>query len=118
MARAGMTWTANAPARVGGEARMKESDAHGTAYDSSGLCRSVNDRIREVEGMRFGEYEFVCECEDDACTQVMRMRAGEFEDVRAKPRQFAVLPGHEQPLFETVLYRTDRYALVQKRRSA
>jgi hypothetical protein len=97
---------------------IRESDAEGTAYDSSDLCRSVNERIRELEGMRIAEYDFICECEDDACTQVMRMRAPEYEDARSDPRRFAVLPGHEQPPFETVLRRTDRYALVQKRRSA
>ena len=65
-----------------------------------------------------GEYDFICECGDEACTQVMRMRALEYEDVRADPRRFAVLPGHERPPVETVLRRTDRYALVEKRRGA
>jgi hypothetical protein len=92
-----------------------ESDAQGIEYDSSDLCRSVNEGIREQEGLRIGEYDFICECEDDACTQVMRMRAPEYEDARSDPRRFAVLPGHEHPPFERVLRRTDRYALVQKR---
>jgi hypothetical protein len=104
-----------------GAVRVEEGDAEdterGNAHESSDLCRSVNERIRELEGARIGEYEFICECGDSACTQVMRMREREYEAVRSDPSQFAVLPGHEQPRFEKVLRRTDRYALVRKQQS-
>jgi hypothetical protein len=104
-----------------GAVRVEEGDAEdterGNAHESSHLCRSVNERIRELEGARIGEYEFICECGDSACTQVMRMREQEYEAVRSDPSQFAVLPGHEQPRFEKVLRRTDRYSLVRKQQS-
>jgi Domain of unknown function (DUF1918) len=104
-----------------GAVSVEEGDAEGAergnADESSDLCRSVNERIREADGARIGEYEFICECGDSACTQVMRMREREYAAVRSDPGQFAVLPGHEQPMFEDVLRRTDRYALVRKHQS-
>lgn len=104
-----------------GAVTVEEGDAEGAgrgkADESSDLCRSVNERIREVEGARISEYEFICECGDSACTQVMQMGEREYEAVRSDPGQFAVLPGHEQPMFEEVLRRTDRYALVRKHQS-
>jgi Domain of unknown function (DUF1918) len=84
--------------------------------DGSELCRSVNERIRDLEGIRLEAYDFVCECEDHACTQVMRMTANEYKTLRSDDRQFAVLPGHEHPAHEKVVVRTDRYAVVRKRR--
>jgi hypothetical protein len=95
----------------GSDERDEVTDVH----DSSDLCRSVNERIRELEGMKLRQYDFVCECEDHACTQVMRMTANEYETLRSDSRQFAVLPGHEHPEHEKVLLRTDRYAVVMKR---
>jgi hypothetical protein len=98
------------------EGSSNEHDALTDLDDSSDLCRSVNERIREIEGMRIGEYDFVCECEDHGCTQVMRMTANEYEALRSDSRQFAVLPGHEHPAYETVVVRADRYAVVRKRK--
>ena len=99
------------------EGSSNDHDQLANLDDSSDLCRSVNERIRELEGMTFGEYDFVCECEDHGCTQVMRMTAKEYEALRSDPRQFAVLPGHEEPAFEKVLVRADRYAVVRKQGS-
>jgi Domain of unknown function (DUF1918) len=99
------------------EGRSNERDELTDFGDGSELCRSVNERIRDLEGMRLREYDFVCECEDHACTQVMRMTANEYETLRSDSRQFAVLPGHEHPEHEEVLVRTDRYAVVMKRRT-
>ncbi len=96
------------------EGSSNEHDELANLDDISDLCRSVNERIRELEGMRLGEYDFVCECEDDGCTQVLRMTAEEYEALRSDPWQFAVLPGHEEPTFEKVLVRADRYTVVRK----
>jgi hypothetical protein len=99
------------------EGSSNEHDHLTNLDDSSDLCRSVNERIRELEGMKLGEYDFICECEDHGCTQVMRMTAKEYEALRSDPQQFAVLPGHEEPAFEPVLVLADRYAVVRKQGS-
>ena len=106
-------------APTSGSVWIEEDDAEGAlrgnTHDSSDLCRSVNERILELEGARVGEYDFICECEDDGCTAVMRMWAQEYEAARSDPNQFAVLPGHERPAFESILRSTERYSLVRKR---
>jgi hypothetical protein len=105
------------PPRTGStEGRSKERNELTDFGDGSELCRSVNERIRDLEGIKLEAYDFVCECEDHACTRVMRMTAKEYETLRSDDRQFAVLPGHEHPAHEKVVVRTDRYAVVRKRR--
>jgi hypothetical protein len=78
------------------------------------MGRSVNERIALLEDAWGGEHDFVCECEDDRCTQVMQMDMQEYEAVRGNPMQFAVLPGHEEADRDHVVVRTERYVAVKK----
>jgi hypothetical protein len=39
---------------------------------------------------------------------------GKYEAVRANPRRFAIVPGHEIPEVEDVVARNDRYIVVAK----
>ena len=91
-----------------------ESEEREPAMDGPCLCRSVNERILELERSWGSEHDFICECEDATCTQVMRMNAEEYEAVRVDPEQFAVLPGHERSSSNDVLIRAERYVLVRK----
>jgi hypothetical protein len=78
------------------------------------LLRAVNERIREFDPLETsGEYDFICECLDDTCTEAMHLTWQEYETGHVEPDQFAVLPGHEQPGHDVVL-RTARYFLVQR----
>jgi len=80
------------------------------------LFRAVNERIRELEGDRvIGDYDFVCECEDDTCTSVVRMTAAQYEAVRAGANQYAVLPGHERAEAGATVSRAAGYVVVVKR---
>jgi hypothetical protein len=81
---------------------------------SAELFRAVNERIRELEGDR-ADYYFICECGDDSCTRAMLMTAHEYAGVRADPRCFAVLPGHEQSAREQIVGRGSSYVVVRKR---
>jgi hypothetical protein len=78
------------------------------------LFRSVNERIWELEAEPLPEHDFVCECDDDHCVQVMRLSGEEYATLRADPQQFAVVPGHEHPEVENVVGRTPRYVVVVK----
>lgn len=82
--------------------------------DSSDLFRALNDRIRELRGAWPGEYDFVCECADDTCTQVMRLSEQEYESVVSLPDHFAVVPGHEDPGSQHVISQNGRYAVVTR----
>jgi hypothetical protein len=79
------------------------------------LFRLVNDRIHELGPPSLAEFDFVCECAHEGCTDSIRMTEAEYEAARADIAQFAVLPGHE-PAFSEIVARTDRYVLVKKHR--
>jgi hypothetical protein len=87
------------------------------------LFRSVNEHVKEandrlLEGASDSELDyldFVCECGAADCVEHVQLTAAEYEEVRSEPRRFAVVPGHENPLVETVVWRTERFLVVRKR---
>lgn len=81
---------------------------------TSELFRSVNERIRELAGTWPGTHDFVCECEDEGCTRVLRLTEAEYESLRTEAGLFAVLPGHEDEGDE-IAGRSDRFVLVRGR---
>ena len=80
--------------------------------------RSINDRMRaDLEAVaEEGEpLAFVCECGNDGCRGSVPLSVGEYEEVRADARRFAVVPGHEIPDVETVVETHDgRYSVIEK----
>ena len=83
------------------------------------LFREVNERVAEVaEQFLAGEspatVNFSCECGDGGCVEKMAMSVDEYEAVRAKATQFAVVPGHEVPDIERVVSRHTGYFVVEK----
>ena len=81
--------------------------------------REINERMRE--GLRdvAGDDEqlpFVCECSSNECRDTVPLTPQEYEAVRADPRDFALVPGHEVPEVEDVIAERDgRYAVVRKK---
>ena len=61
---------------------------------------------------------FRCECGPFGCNKLIEVSMGEYERVRANPRQFLVATGHEQQEFETVVYAGEAYSVVEKRDEA
>jgi hypothetical protein len=79
------------------------------------LFREVNERVQEVSETRATlTTDFLCECGDAACTETIPMRDEEYEHVRADPRLFAVLPGHEILDVEEVVAENQRFNVVRK----
>jgi hypothetical protein len=83
------------------------------------LFRAVNERVAEVAkhflpGETPTAVNFSCECGDGACTEQIAMTVAEYEAVRAKATQFAVVPGHEVPDIERVVSRHAGYLVVEK----
>lgn len=80
------------------------------------LFREVNERLEELgrrTGTADGGLDFVCECADESCTERITLTLPEYEAVRADPRQFAVLPGHEVSV-EHVVADRGGYRIVAK----
>lgn len=61
------------------------------------VFREANDRIAERRAELTsvdGPTPFLCECEDESCTALVRLTLGEYERVRSEPTQFVIVPGH------------------------
>ena len=60
--------------------------------------------------------DFVCECANESCTEMIALSVEEYESVRATPNQFFVAPDDEHVWdeVERVVARRDRYWIVEK----
>jgi predicted ThiF/HesA family dinucleotide-utilizing enzyme len=75
--------------------------------------RKVNEGM-EVEQDPAGLLTFVCECGRMGCTRLIQLTRKEYETIRANPRRFAILDGHEILEAEAIVERHDRYLVVEK----
>ena len=84
---------------MGREERLAENEI---------LFRNVNERIKELQSDQWHleQIDFMCECADESCTQVVRLPAKEYERIRS--------PGHEVADVEDVVERHDGYLVVEK----
>jgi hypothetical protein len=95
------------------------------------LMREVNERVAELEKTAEASdlspdesvFEFLCECgasdgEAGTCVEHVRMTISEYEQVRAQDDRFVVYPGHETEKLESVVARTDRFVIFDKRPAA
>jgi hypothetical protein len=79
------------------------------------VFRAVNERVEQVsEGAPDEKIPFVCECGNVDCTHEVRLTQDEYERLRSSPISFAVAPGHELPEIETIVFRNERYLVVDK----
>jgi hypothetical protein len=82
------------------------------------LFRNVNERIAEASE-RFdagdnGDAEFMCECDDPACTERLEVPLDEYEQVREDPTTFVLDPDHVRPDIEKIVRQGRGYAIVKK----
>jgi hypothetical protein len=61
---------------------------------------------------------FVCECGSADCGRLIELTPAEYEQIRADPCLFAIVPGHEIVDVEHVVEHYDRYAVVRKNEGA
>lgn len=69
------------------------------AAKNEATFRSVNERLQEkADELELGDRRtpFLCECEEERCTEVLLLRRSDYEDVRAHPRRFIVASGHQE----------------------
>jgi predicted ThiF/HesA family dinucleotide-utilizing enzyme len=75
---------------------------------------------RVNEGMEAGQeagglLAFFCECGRLGCNKLIELSRAEYEAVRASPRRFAIVDGHEIEEAEDIVERTERFIVVEKR---
>jgi hypothetical protein len=80
------------------------------------VFRDVNEGI--VRGQWPGDPEapvgFRCECARLGCNDLLALTLAQYEQVRAHPRRFVVVTGHELPEVEVVVERHGAYSVVEK----
>jgi hypothetical protein len=84
------------------------------------IAREVNEAIEHGRGPADvrAPVAFRCECGRLGCNKLIEVTMGDYERVRAHPRQFLIVTGHEQTEFETVLYVRENYSVVEKQDEA
>lgn len=87
------------------------------AARNEALFREVNEQVRSLAGRPEStpaeELMIICECSDDRCTDRVSLTLAAYEAVRANPRRFLVVPGHDND-FERIVQRADGYSIVEK----
>ena len=81
------------------------------------LFREVNEHIREAAGRHGGDghvYEFMCECADPACHELVPLTVAQYEEIRASSSRFLVVPGHAHPVVEEVVAAHRHHVVVEK----
>jgi hypothetical protein len=87
--------------------------------NNQALHREVNQRIAEVGDSLFSEAErnterdFLCECGNAACMEHLWLTIGTYRAVRANPRRFVIVPGHDNPAVELVVEDRGSYSIVE-----
>jgi hypothetical protein len=95
------------------------SDKYRAAAHES-VFRSLNESIENSQpaGEDSETIPFRCECARVGCNARLPLARETYEQVRANPRWFVVLPGHELPEVERVISTHDGYIVVEKRGDA
>jgi len=80
------------------------------------VFREINEGIERGQwpGEEESPVSFRCECARLGCNEMIELSVNEYESVRANPRQFIVLPGHERLDAEIVVDRRTGYFVVEK----
>lgn len=104
-------FAANPVTGENGEVSLSEE----RAARNEALFREVNEQVRRLADSsgQSPRADFVCECSQDSCADRVQIPLPTYEAVRAHPRRFIVLPGHEND-FEHVVEREDAFFIVEK----
>lgn len=80
------------------------------------VFREINEGIERGQwpGEESAPIGFRCECARLGCNELVELSVMEYEHVRANPKRFIVLPGHERREVEVVVERHDGYFIVEK----
>lgn len=80
--------------------------------------REANERINAAAGVYDVDIPvpFICECADPTCAEIVRLALSEYEEVRADPRHFLNVPGHQAAAqgAAVVVAERDGYVIAEK----
>jgi hypothetical protein len=80
--------------------------------------RRANERISAAAGAYKLDtpVPFLCECADPKCSEIVRLKLDEYEEIRADSRHFLNIPGHQEADGATgvVVAKRNGYVIVEK----
>jgi hypothetical protein len=107
--------------------RMEASEEPGSIFrerraaQNQSLFREVNERIEPLH-QRFNSItasrlnDFICECANEGCSEMVALSVEEYESIRETPKRFFVAPSEEHVWLdvERIVEQRDRYWVVEK----
>jgi hypothetical protein len=80
------------------------------------VFRQINEGIERGQwpGEEDAPVSFRCECARLGCNDLIELSVNEYEAVRANPRRFIVVPGHERLDAEVVVETRRGYLVIEK----
>ncbi|MDQ6728736.1 MAG: hypothetical protein M3022_00120 [Actinomycetota bacterium] len=80
------------------------------------VFREVNEGIQRGQwpGEQSAPVHFRCECARLGCNLLLELTLAEYEEVRAHPRRFVMIDGHQVPELERVVERREGRLVVEK----
>jgi len=86
------------------------------AAENESTFREVNEKLEKRAdelALGSGRTPYLCECDDERCTQVVLLTGEECEQVRASPLTFVIVPGHESSADQVIRAEAD-HAVIEK----
>ena len=86
------------------------------AAENESTFREVNEKLEKRAdelALTGGRTPYLCECDDERCTQVVLLTGEEYEQVRARPRTFLLVADHQSPDDRVVRTEAD-YVVIEK----
>ena len=94
-------------------------DLRARRAQNEAMSRMANEAIEQAEDGADGPtIEVLCECARLECDRLIEIDPDEYRRVRAHPRWFVVLPGHQSGDLESVVSAGNGYLLVEKQGAA
>ena len=80
------------------------------------IFRAGNEALAESADPTRDALPFMCECADERCLEAVVLTRAQYEEVRAHPRRFVLLRGHEtrgdEPMH--VVEESERFLVLEK----
>jgi hypothetical protein len=70
------------------------------AAENEATFRAANETLEQKAaelGFAGERTPYLCECEDPSCTSILQLSRADYEAVRAHPKRFVMVPGHQEP---------------------
>jgi hypothetical protein len=86
------------------------------AAENEAAFRRANESLeRKADELGLVEERtpYLCECEQESCTKVIRLNRDEYEAVRAHSRRFVMVPDHQEPEDRVVRQEPD-FTVIEK----